>query len=453
MALFPSKNVSAMDSARAALQNPEQQKSYQELISRILFLLGALAVFRFGAHIPIAGINPERIAQIFQENKDTILSMFNMFSGGALERMSIFALGIMPYISASIIVQLMSAVVPSMEALKKEGDSGRRKLSQMTRQLTLALALIQALGLSSGLLSQGLTITTGLNFYIPAITGLVAGSMFLMWLGEQITERGIGNGISMIIFAGIVAVLPSVVAQAITDIRQDSAAILTLLFMGVLSIVIIAAVVFMETSQRRIKIFQSQRQQQGRQVVAMQHSFLPLKINMAGVIPAIFASSLLLFPASISAWLAKTPEPNAVQRVLQDVALVLSPGQPLYLLVFAVFIIFFCFFYTALMFNPTEVAENLKRSNAVISGIRPGEQTSKFLDKIINRLTLIGSIYMAIICLMPMVLQQVFSLKFSMGGTSILIVVVVVIDFMAQLQAHMTSQQYGNKSLLGKPRN
>jgi preprotein translocase subunit SecY len=419
-------------------------------VQRLLFLFGALVVFRLGAHIPVPGINPERLAQLFEQNQNTILSLFNMFSGGALERMSILALGIMPYISASIIVQLMATVVPSLEALKKEGEAGRRKINQYTRQGTLLLGLVQAVGMCAGLISQGITLSNGLAFYVPAVTSLVAGTMFLMWLGEQITERGVGNGISMLIFAGIVAGMPGLVAQAFESVNQGQATLIGLLVMGVLALAVVAAVVFMERAQRRIPVNYAPRQQQGQKVFATQQSHLPLKINMAGVIPAIFASSLLLFPASLGQWVGNSPNPNMAQRFLQDMALVLSPGQPLYLVLFAVMIIFFCYFYTALMFSPKEVSENLKRSGAYVPGIRPGDQTTRYLDHVLNRLTFIGAIYITVVCLMPMVLQSAFGVPFHLGGTSLLIVVVVVMDFMAQVQAHLTSHQYQNQSLMKK---
>ena len=425
-------------------------KGHQELIQRLLFLLGAFVVFRLGAHIPVPGINPDRLAELFDQNKDTILAMFNMFSGGALERMSILALGIMPYITASIIVQLMTSVVPSLEALKKDGEAGRRKISQYTRQGTLVLGLVQAVGMCAGLVSQGITLSTGLAFFVPAVTSLVAGTMFLMWLGEQITERGVGNGISMLIFAGIVAGMPSLVGQSLESVSQGQATLISLLVLSVLALFVCAAIVFMERAQRRIPVNYAQKQQQGRKVYAAQQSHLPLKINMAGVIPAIFASSLLLFPASLGQWVGNSPNPNMIQSALQDVALVLSPGQPLYLLLFGAMIIFFCYFYTALVFSPKEVAENLKRSGAYVPGIRPGDQTIRYLDHVLNRLTFIGAIYITVVCLLPMVLQAAFGIPFHLGGTSLLIVVVVVMDFMAQLQAHLTSQQYQNQSLMKK---
>ena len=423
---------------------------YREIIRRMMFLIGALMVFRLGAHIPVPGINNAALENLFNANQGTILGLFNMFSGGALERMSILALGIMPYISASIIVQLMSTVVPSLEALKKEGEQGKRKINQYTRQGTLLLALVQSVGMCAGLISQGITLTAGLAFYIPAVTSLVAGTMFLMWLGEQITERGIGNGISMIIFAGIVAGMPGLVLQSFESIQQGQSSLISTLLLGILSLAVVAAVVYIEKAQRRIPVNYAQKQQ-GRKVFTAQQSHLPLKINMAGVIPAIFASSLLLFPASLGQWVGSAdPSAGFIKRFLQDMALVLSPGQPLYLVLFGSLIIFFCYFYTALVFSPKEVSENLKRSGAYVPGIRPGDQTARYLDHILNRLTFIGAIYITVVCLMPMVLQSAFGVPFHLGGTSLLIVVVVVMDFMAQLQAHLTSHQYESQSLMKK---
>ena len=423
---------------------------YRELIGRMMFLIGALLVFRLGAHIPVPGINNAALENLFNANQGTILDMFNMFSGGALERMSILALGIMPYISASIIVQLMSSVIPSLEALKKEGEQGKRKINQYTRQGTLLLAFVQAVGMCAGLISQGITLSTGLAFYVPAVTSLVAGTMFLMWLGEQITERGVGNGISMIIFAGIVAGLPTMVMQSISSVDNGQMSLITLAVFVVLTLFVLAAIVFIEKAQRRIPVNYAQKQQ-GRRVFTAQQTHLPLKINMAGVIPAIFASSLLLFPASLGQWVGSAdPDASIVKRTLQDLALVLSPGQPLYLVLFGALIIFFCYFYTALMFSPKEVSENLKRSGAYVPGIRPGEQTARYLDHILNRLTFIGAIYITVVCLMPMVVQSSFGIQFTLGGTSLLIVVVVVMDFMAQLQGHLTSHQYDNQRLMGK---
>ncbi|WP_204509288.1 preprotein translocase subunit SecY [Agitococcus lubricus] len=425
------------------MQSPGMRQGLSELWGRIIFLFVALVVFRLGAHVPVPGINPAKLAQLFEQNKDTILSLFNMFSGGALERMSILALGIMPYISASIIMQLMTTISPQLEALKKEGEAGRRKINQYTRYGTVILGFVQAVGMCSGLLSQGITLTTGLAFYVPAVVSLVAGTVFLMWLGEQITERGIGNGISMLIFAGIVAGIPSAIGMSLESTRQGEMSMLGLLILFLLAVVVVGAVVFMERGQRRITVNYAQRQQ-GRRLYAAQQSHLPLKINMAGVIPAIFASSLLLFPASIGQWFAQSPNPTTTQRIIQDITLVLSPGQPLYLLLFAILIIFFCYFYTALMFNPKDVADNLKRSGAYIPGIRPGEQTAKYIDSVLARLTLVGALYITAVCLLPMLLQVAFNVPFYLGGTSLLIVVVVVMDFMSQVQAHLMSHQYGS---------
>jgi len=360
-----------------------------------------------------------------------------MFSGGALERMSIFALGIMPYISASIIMQLMTAVSPHLEQLKKEGEAGRRKISQYTRQATLVLALIQAFGMSMGLASQGVAFAPGFGFHLVAIVTFVAGAMFMMWLGEQITERGVGNGISMLIFAGIVAGLPSAIGQSLELARRDEINPFALIVIALLAVAIIAFVVFIERGQRRIAVHYAKRQQ-GRKQYAAQTSHLPLKVNMAGVIPAIFASSLLLFPASIATWFGQSDN----MGWLQNVAQALAPGNPLYLLLFSAGIIFFCFFYTALVFNPKDVAENLKRSGAFIPGIRPGEQSARHIDGVLTRLTLFGALYMTAVCLLPQFLQVAAKVPFYLGGTSLLIVVVVVMDFMSQVQSHLYSHQY-----------
>lgn len=414
-------------------------KKYDELWNRLLFLLGALIVYRLGSHIPVPGMNPIELANFFQRNSNTFLGMFNLFSGGALERMSIMALGIMPYISASIVVQMMSTIVPSLEALKKEGESGRRQLSKYTRQGALALAFVQAVGMSTGLLAGGLTVTTGLGFYIPAVTSLVAGAMFLMWLGEQITERGIGNGISILILASILAGAPGMIGTALS---QDTNLIVMFLF-AVLALAVIAGIVYIERAQRKVPVNYAQKQQQGRKIYAQQQSHLPLKLNMAGVIPAIFASSLLLLPASLGQWTSGDANPTTTQEILQNISLVLHPGEPLYLLLFGVMIIFFCYFYTALMFNPNEVAENLKRSGAYIPGIRPGQQTKRYLDFVLNRLTFIGAIYMTVICVLPMTINPAFS-----SGASLLIMVVVLMDFIAQIQAHLMTHQYHDQTLI-----
>ena len=419
------------------------QGGLSELWGRLRFLFLAIIVYRIGAHIPVPGINPDRLADMFRQNEGTILSLFNMFSGGALERMSIFALGIMPYISASIIMQLMTAVSPSLEQLKKEGESGRRKISQYTRYLTLLLALIQAVGMSVGLSSQGVAFNTGFGFYFIAVVTFVSGAMFMMWLGEQITERGIGNGISMLIFAGIVAGLPSAVGQSFEAARQGDINIFALMVIGALAVAMVAFVVFVERGQRRITVNYAKRQQ-GRKVFAAQTSHLPLKVNMAGVIPAIFASSLLLFPASLGTWFGQG---DGMEWLLQ-ITRSLETGQPLNIILFSAGIIFFCFFYTALMFNPKDVADNLKKSGAFIPGIRPGEQSARYIDGVLTRLTMFGALYMTAVCLLPQFLMVSANVPFYLGGTSLLIVVVVVMDFMSQVQSHLVSQQY--ESLLKK---
>lgn len=409
-----------------------------ELFARLRFVLLAIIVYRIGTHIPVPGINPDQLAALFNQNQDTILGLFNMFSGGALERMSILALGIMPYISASIIMQLMSAVSPTLEALKKEGESGRRKITQYTRYLTVGLATLQATGMAVGMGNQGLAFDPSFAFYFVAIVSLVTGAVFMMWLGEQVTERGIGNGISLLIFAGIVAGLPAAVVQSLEQARQGEINILVLLGILTLAIAVVYLVVFIERGQRRITVNYA-KQQRGRKMYQAQSSHLPLKVNMAGVIPAIFASSILLFPASIAQWFGQGGDGA---EWLQEVALAIGPGQPLNILLFTALIIFFCFFYTALMFNPTEVADNLKRSGAFLPGIRPGVQTASYIDGVLTRLTMFGSVYIALVCLMPQFLVVMWNVPFYLGGTSLLIVVVVVMDFMAQVQSHLMSHQY-----------
>jgi preprotein translocase subunit SecY len=419
------------------------QKGLGELWARLRFLFLAIIVYRLGTHIPVPGIDPERVASLFSQNQGTILGLFNMFSGGALERMSILALGIMPYISASIIMQLMTAVTPSLEQLKKEGDAGRRKINQYTRYGTVLLATVQATGMSVGLAGQGLAYggDPTLMFYFVSIVSLVTGAVFMMWLGEQVTERGIGNGISMLIFAGIVAGLPSALGQSFESTRQGDLHILVLLGMGFLALAVIWLVVRIERGQRRITVNYAKRQQ-GRQAMGgQQSSHLPLKVNMAGVIPAIFASSILLFPASIAQWFGQGGE-GLGSELMQEFALAIGPGQPLNFLLFTALIIFFCFFYTALMFNPKEVADNLKKSGAYIPGIRPGEQSAKYIDSVLTRLTVVGAIYIAGVCLLPQFLVVWTNVPFYLGGTSLLIVVVVVMDFMSQVQAHLMSHQY-----------
>ena len=408
-----------------------------ELFARLRFVLVAIIIYRIGTHIPVPGIDPAQLQALFNSNQGTILGLANMFSGGALERMSILALGIMPYISASIIMQLMSAVTPSLEQLKKEGESGRRKISQYTRYLTVVLAIVQATGMTVGMANQGMAFSVSIVFYVIAITSLVTGAVFMMWLGEQITERGVGNGISLLIFAGIVAGLPSAIGQSLEQARQGELNILVLLGILALAIIVIYLIIYIERGQRRITVNYA-KQQRGNRMYQAQSSHLPLKVNMAGVIPAIFARSILLFPASIAQWFGS----GSSSDWLQDLAVAIGPGQPLNILLFTVFIVFFCFFYTALMFNPVEVADNLKRSGAFVPGIRPGQQTANFIDGVLTRLTVFGSAYIALVCLLPQFLVVTWNVPFYLGGTSLLIVVVVVMDFMAQVQSHMMSQQY-----------
>lgn len=415
------------------------QKGLGELWARLRFLFLAIVVYRIGTHIPVPGLDPDRLASLFNQNQGTILGLFNMFSGGALERMSILALGIMPYISASIIMQLMTTVTPSLEQLKKEGDAGRRKISQYTRYFTVMLATFQGIAMAVGFSGQAYGGEPGFSFYFIAVVSLVTGAVFMMWLGEQVTERGIGNGISMLIFAGIAAGLPGAVGKAFESSRQGDLNILLLLAIAILAILIIWFVVRVERGQRRITVNYAKRQQ-GRQAYAAQTSHLPLKVNMAGVIPPIFASSLLLFPASISSWFGQGD--GAGSEFLQELSLAIGPGQPLNFVLFAGLIVFFCFFYTALMFNPKEVADNLKKSGAYIPGIRPGEQSAKYIDTVLTRLTVVGALYMAAVCLLPQFLIVATNVPFYLGGTSLLIVVVVVMDFMSQVQAHLMSHQY-----------
>ena len=416
--------------------------SHSELKARLLFVLGALIVYRIGSHIPVPGIDPKALTIMFEQQSGSILDMFNMFSGGALMRLSLFALGIMPYISASIIMQLMTVVIPSMEQLKKEGESGRKKISQFTRYGTVFLATFQAIGISLALQNQtagGLSVVLdpGFNFIAITTITLVTGTVFLMWLGEQVTERGIGNGISLIIFAGIVSGLPKAIGGTLELARtgEMNGGFIILLFL--LSLSVTALVVFVERGQRKILINYPKRQQ-GNKLYAGQSSFLPLKLNMAGVIPPIFASSIILFPATIAGWFGNT----VGFEWLQDIATMLSPGQPVYVLIYAAAIIFFCFFYTALVFNSKETAENLKKSGAFLPGIRPGLQTSFYIDKVLTRLTLIGAFYITLVCLLPEFLIVYWNVPFYFGGTSLLIIVVVVMDFISQMQTHLMSQQY-----------
>ena len=429
-----------MSSSRA--QIAEKAGGFSELRSRLLFVLGAFFVYRVGAHIPVPGIDPKALALMFEQQSGSILDMFNMFSGGALMRLSLFALGVMPYISASIIIQLMTVVIPTMEQIKKEGESGRRKISQYTRYGTVVLATFQAIGISMALQNQtagGLpvVISPGIGFTVITAVTLVTGTIFLMWLGEQVTERGIGNGISLIIFAGIVSGLPSAVGGTLELARtgEMNEAFIILLFL--LAMAVTALVVFVERGQRRI-IINYPKRQQGRRMYAGQSSFLPLKLNMAGVIPPIFASSIILFPATIAGWFGNSDGFNW----LKDIATMLSPGQPVYVMLYATAIIFFCFFYTALVFNSKETADNLKKSGAFLPGIRPGQQTSAYIDKVMTRLTLIGAFYITGVCLLPEFLIVYWNVPFYFGGTSLLIIVVVVMDFISQMQTHLMSQQY-----------
>jgi len=413
-----------------------------ELKQRLLFVFLALIVFRIGSFIPVPGIDPHALTILFDQQRGTILDMFNMFSGGALSRLSIFALGVMPYISASIIMQLLTAVMPKLEQLRKEGESGRRKITQYTRYGTLVLATFQAVGVSVALQSQtvgNLQVVPvgGPGFVMTAVVSLVTGTLFLMWLGEQVTERGIGNGISLIIFAGIVAGLPSAIGGTLELARIGEMSAFLVIGILLLAVVVTGLVVFFERGQRRITVNYAKRQQ-GRKVFAAQKTHLPLKINMAGVIPPIFASSIILFPATLGSWLGSTEG----MGWLKDIASTLSPGQPIYVACYALAIVFFCFFYTALIFNPKDTADNLKRSGAFIPGIRPGEQTAQYIDTVMSRLTLVGAIYITAVCLLPEFMIVYWNVPFYFGGTSLLIIVVVVMDFIAQVQAHLMSHQY-----------
>ena len=432
-----------MATPKAAIADALAAGRFTELRKRLFFLLGAIIVFRIGSFITVPGLNTQRLAELFEQQQNTILGLFNMFGGGALERLSIFALGIMPYISASIIIQLLTKVHPKLEQLSKEGAAGRRKITQYTRWFTLILATFQAFGVARFMLGDDgglVTMSNSFTFYFSTIVTLVTGTMFLMWLGEQVTERGIGNGISMIIFAGIVSGIPSAIANTLEQVSSGAKSYGFVFVLIAMMVVVIMFVVFMERAQRRITVNYAKRQQ-GRKLYAAQSSHLPLKINMAGVIPPIFASSLILFPATFIQFLGKSGE-EGIWGNLQDVATMLSPGQPIYVITYALLIIFFCYFYTALMFNPKETADNLKRSGAFIPGIRPGEHTARYIDTILGRLTLIGAIYIAAVCLLPEFMIMWGDAQFYFGGTSLLIIVVVVMDFMAQLQAHMMSHQY-----------
>ena len=427
-----------------ALPGAGKTARYGDLKKRLLFLLGALFVFRIGAHIPVPGIDPNVLAELFKGQSGGILGMFNMFSGGALSRFTIFALGIMPYISASIIMQLMTAVSPQLEQLKKEGETGRRKITQYTRYGTVLLALFQATGISIALESQAnLVLEPGLLFRLTAVTTLVTGTMFLMWLGEQITERGLGNGISIIIFAGIAAGLPSAIAGTLELVRTGAMHPLVALLIAVSVVAVTAFVCFVERGQRKILVNYAKRQV-GNRVYGGQSSHLPFKLNMSGVIPPIFASSLILFPATLLSWFGSAEGFDW----LKDISATLSPGQPIYVIMYGALIVFFCFFYTALQYNPKETADNLTKSGAFGPGIRPGEQTARYLEKILTRLTLAGAIYVTVVCLLPEFLILRWNVPFYFGGTSLLIIVVVTMDFMAQVQAYVMTHQY--ESLLKK---
>jgi preprotein translocase subunit SecY len=434
MALAPTNNASTATAGG----------KFGDLRRRLVFLVLALLVYRLGAHIPVPGIDPDQLAHLFAGQKDGILGMFNLFSGGALSRFTVFALGIMPYISASIIMQLMTIVVPSLEALKKEGQAGQRKITQYTRYGTVFLATFQALGISVALQAQpGLVINPGLMFELNTVVTLVTGTMFLMWLGEQITERGLGNGISIIIFGGIVSGLPNALASLLELVRTGSMNIISALLIIVIVAAVTYFVVFVERGQRRILVNYAKRQV-GNKIYGGQSSYFPLKLNMAGVIPPIFASSIILFPATIAGWFTSGEPTNMFSRIIKDLAATLAPGQPVYTILYAAAIIFFCFFYTALVFNSRETAENLKKSGAFVPGIRPGDQTARYIDKILVRLTLAGAIYMVLVCLLPEFLVLKYNVPFYFGGTSLLIIVVVAMDFMAQVQSFVMQQQYGS---------
>ena len=411
---------------------------FGDLKKRLIFLLLALVVYRVGAHIPVPGIDPDQLAQLFKEQSGGILGMFNMFSGGALSRFTVFALGIMPYISASIIMQLLTVIVPQFEAMKKEGEAGRRQITKYTRWFTVGLATFQAFGIAVALESQpGLVIDPGLAFRFTTAVTLVTGTMFLMWLGEQITERGLGNGISILIFAGIAAGLPSAIGSMGELVRTGALHAAAALFIVLLAGAVTAAVVFVERGQRKITVNYAKRQV-GNRIYGGQSSHLPLKLNMAGVIPPIFASSIILFPATLTQWFSS----GESMSWLKDIAGMLSPGQPVYILLYAGAIVFFCFFYTALVFNSRETADNLKKSGAFVPGIRPGEQTARYVDKILMRLTLAGAVYITLVCLLPEFLVLKWNVPFYFGGTSLLIIVVVTMDFMSQVQAYVMSNQY-----------
>jgi preprotein translocase subunit SecY len=416
---------------------------FADLKRRLLFVLLAIIIFRVGSYIPVPGLDPQRLQELFNAQQNNIVGLFNMFSGGALMRFSVFALGVMPYISASIIVQLLVVISPSLGELRKEGEAGQRKINQYTRYGTVVLAAFQAVGVCKMLIAYNVVMAPSLAFYVVTTLSLVTGTMFLMWLGEQMTERGIGNGISMIIFAGIVAGLPSAVGRTLEQVREGQLQVIILILVLAVVLGVVAFVVFMERAQRRITINYARRMQGGK-IYSAQTSHLPLKINMAGVIPPIFASSFILFPATIGQWFGQT----SGMGWLNTLSVSLQQGQPLHMLLFSAGIIFFCFFYTALVFNPKETAENLKKSGAFIPGIRPGDQTARYIDNVMTRLTLVGAMYVTLVCLLPEFMMIAWNVPFYFGGTSLLIIVVVVMDFMAQVQAHIMSYQY--ESLLKK---
>lgn len=422
---------------------PVEKKSgggLTELKQRLMFVLMAIVIFRLGSFVPVPGIDPVVLDAFMSQTSGTLMELFNVFSGGALERASVFALGIMPYISASIILQVLSFVDPRLQEIKKEGEAGRRKINQYTRYLTLVLACLQAIGIATNFpnMMTGLVPNPGFSFYFGAVVSLVTGTMFLMWLGEQINERGIGNGISVLIFVGIVAGLPTAMGQTFEQARQGEINPLGLMIILAVVVLVTAFVVFMERGQRRIVINYAQRQQ-GKRMYQAQSSHLPLKVNMAGVIPAIFASSIILFPGTIAQWIGQG---NEDMLWLQSFVNQMQPGSPLYMLLYGAGIIFFCFFYTALVYNPRDTADQLKKSGAFIPGIRPGEQTSKYIDKVMTRLTLVGALYITAVCLLPQLLIVIFNVPFQFGGTSLLIIVVVIMDFMSQVQAHLISRDY-----------
>lgn len=414
-----------------------------ELKSRLLFVLIGLLIYRLGAHVPVPGLDPQKLAHFFNQQQNTIFGLFNMFSGGALSRVTVFAIGIMPYISASIIIQLFSVVVPTLEQLKKEGESGRRKINQYTRYLTLVFALFQSFGMARWLAGQNIALNPDFTFYCTAVITLVTGTMFLMWLGEQITEKGVGNGISLIIFSGIVSNMPNAVASLFQQVKEGQMQLLSVFIILTVVVVVTGFVVFVERGQRRIRVNYAQRTQ-GRKVYAAQSSHLPLKINMAGVIPPIFASSLIFLPSTLAQFFGSSKG----MGWLASIGMALSPGSPLYLIVYAAAILGFAFFYTALVFNPKDTADNLKKSGAYIPGIRPGEQTMRYIDTIMTKLTLVGALYLILVCLLPQIMMYAWHVPFYFGGTSLLIVVVVIMDFVAQVQAHLMTQQY--ESLMKK---